>query len=159
MLVTVAVHVTVLAPPSPAPLHWLTPVIGVVEVIVDPVGQSAEPVQLSVVTIVARPVGVAGVAALYAKLLVTVTAHVIVSPPADPTLLHWVIVDAAAAAPPPPTTDMTRAKASIGAPATARSRTGKRVGRRGMRDRSAFLAETSCGSGRQVRRSARSIPR
>jgi hypothetical protein len=56
-LVTVTVHVTVLAPPSPALLHWVITVTGVVEVLVPPVGQTADPVQLTVMTIVARPVG------------------------------------------------------------------------------------------------------
>ena len=65
MLVTVAVQVTVLAPPRPEPLHWLMSVTGSVEnVVPEPGTQMAEPVQLTVVTIVASPVGVAGVAAL-----------------------------------------------------------------------------------------------
>ena len=64
MFVIVTVQVTVLAPPSPALLHCVTTVIGVVEVVVEPVGQTAEPVQARVVTIVASPVGWPGVAAL-----------------------------------------------------------------------------------------------
>jgi hypothetical protein len=56
-LVTVTVQVTVLAPPSPAALHWVITVTGVVEVVVPPVGQTADPVQLTDVTIVAKPVG------------------------------------------------------------------------------------------------------
>jgi hypothetical protein len=88
LLVTVAVHVTVLAPPSPEPLHWSISVIGVDEVVVPPVGHCADPVHEIVVTIVAEPVGVFGVAGLYVKLLVTVIVHVIVSPPTEPVLLH-----------------------------------------------------------------------
>jgi hypothetical protein len=53
----VTVQVTVLAPPSPAPLHWLITVTGVVEVVVPPVGHIADPVHEIVVTIVAKPVG------------------------------------------------------------------------------------------------------
>ena len=88
MLVTVTVHVTVLAPPRPALLHWVITVMGVVEVVVPPVGQMAEPVHEMVVTIVASPVGRPGVAGLNVKLLVIVTVQVIVSPPDEPTLLH-----------------------------------------------------------------------
>jgi hypothetical protein len=87
-LVTVTVQVTVLAPPSPEPLHWSTSVTGVAEVVVRPVGHFADPVHEIVVTIVAEPIGVFGVAALYVKLLVTVVVHVIVSPPTEPMLLH-----------------------------------------------------------------------
>ncbi|MGI8921243.1 MAG: hypothetical protein ACR2HD_06155 [Solirubrobacteraceae bacterium] len=61
---------------------------GVVEVVVPPVGHTADPVQEMVVTIVAKPVGWAGVAALNVKLLVIVTVQVIVSPPVEPVLLH-----------------------------------------------------------------------
>jgi len=86
--VTVTVQSTVLAPPSPALLHWLITVTGVVEVVVPPEGQIAEPVQLVVVTIVAKPVGLLGVAGLKVKLLVIVTLQVIVSPPTEPVLLH-----------------------------------------------------------------------
>jgi len=51
-----------------------------------------------VVTMVAVPVGMLGVAGLYVKSLVMVTAHVIVAMPVVPTLLHWVIgVEAALA--------------------------------------------------------------
>lgn len=88
LLVTVAVQVIVLAPPSPAPLHWPITVTGVDEVVVPPVGQCADPVHETDVTIVAKPVGVFGVAGLYVKLLVTVIEHVIVSPPTEPVLLH-----------------------------------------------------------------------
>ena len=88
MFVTVTVQVTVLAPPRPAPLHWVITVTGVVEVVVPPVGQTADPVHEIVVTIVARPVGSPGVAGLKVKLLVIVTVQVIVSPPTVPTLLH-----------------------------------------------------------------------
>jgi hypothetical protein len=56
-LVTVTVQVTVLAPPRPASLHWVITVTGVVEVVVAPVGQTAEPVHMMLVTIVAKPVG------------------------------------------------------------------------------------------------------
>ncbi len=85
---TVTVHVTVLAPPSPTLLHWLITVIGVVEVVVLPVGQTADPVHMISVTIVARPVGRSGVAGLNVKLFVIVTVQVIVSPPTEPVLLH-----------------------------------------------------------------------
>jgi hypothetical protein len=61
-LVTVAVHVTVLAPPRPALLHWVIPVTGLVDVVVPPVGQTAEPVQVIWVTTVAP--GPTGVGAL-----------------------------------------------------------------------------------------------
>ncbi len=88
LLTTVAVQVTVLAPPRPALLHWLTTVTGVVEVVVPPVGQTADPVHMIVVTIDAKPIGWLGVAALNVKLLVIVTVQVIVSPPTDPVLLH-----------------------------------------------------------------------
>jgi hypothetical protein len=88
LLVTVTVQVTVLAPPRPALLHWVITVTGVVEVVVPPVGQTADPVHMALVTIVAKPVGSSGVAALNAKLFVTVTVQVIVSPPAEPVLLH-----------------------------------------------------------------------
>lgn len=64
MFVTVAVHVTVLAPPRPAVLHWSMPDTGVLDVMVPAVGQTAEPVQLMIVTIVAKPVGESGVDAL-----------------------------------------------------------------------------------------------
>ena len=85
---TVTVQVTVLAPPRPALLHWVMTVIGVVEVELPPVGQTAEPVHEIVVTIVASPVGRPGVAGLKVKLLVIVTVQVIVSPPTEPMLLH-----------------------------------------------------------------------
>jgi hypothetical protein len=88
LFVTVTVQVTVLAPPRPELLHWLIVVTGVVDVVVPPVGQIAEPVHIVVVVIVARPVGVVGVAALNVKSLVIVTVQVIVSPPEEPTLLH-----------------------------------------------------------------------
>lgn len=91
---TVTVQFTVLAPLSPALLHCVMSVTGVVDVVVPPVGQAADPVadpvQEMVVTIVAVPVGILGVAALYVKLLVMVTAQVIVAMPLVPTLLHWV---------------------------------------------------------------------
>ncbi|GAC1593053.1 MAG: hypothetical protein NVS3B21_13580 [Acidimicrobiales bacterium] len=45
-------------------LHCVTPVTGIVDVVVPPTGQPTDAVQLIVVTIVAKPVGVAGVAAL-----------------------------------------------------------------------------------------------
>ncbi len=61
---TVAVHVTVLAPPRPASLHCDTPVTGVAELVVVPGGHTAPPVHWTVVTIVADPVGVLGVAGL-----------------------------------------------------------------------------------------------
>ncbi|MGI8492255.1 MAG: hypothetical protein ACR2NJ_05795 [Acidimicrobiales bacterium] len=61
---------------------------GVVEVVVPPVGQIADPVQTIVVAIVARPVGWFGVAGLNVKSLVIVTVQVIVSPPTEPVLLH-----------------------------------------------------------------------
>lgn len=86
------VQVTVLAPPRPAPLHWLTLVTGFVEVVVRPVGHSADPVHEIVVTIVAKPVGLFGVAGLYVKLLVIVIVQVIVSPPTEPVLLHWLML-------------------------------------------------------------------
>jgi hypothetical protein len=89
LLVTVTVQVTVLAPPRPALLHWVTTVIGVEEVVVFPVGQTADPVHEMVVTIVAKPVGLSGVPGLYVKSLVIVIVQVIVSPPAEPVLLHW----------------------------------------------------------------------
>jgi len=57
LLVTVAVHVTVLAAPRPVPLHWSICVTGVGEVVVVPDGQTADPVHWAVVTIVAMPVG------------------------------------------------------------------------------------------------------
>ncbi len=85
---TEAVQVTVAAPPTPALLHWLITVTGVVEVVVPPVGQTADPVHMIVVTIVARPIGWLGVAALKVKLLVIVTVQLIVSPPTEPVLLH-----------------------------------------------------------------------
>ena len=90
MLVTVTVQVTVPAPPVSTLLHWLILVIGVVEISVKtPLGpQDADPVHEISVTIVANPVGLLGVAALKVKLLVTVTAQVIVSPPTVPVLLH-----------------------------------------------------------------------
>jgi hypothetical protein len=90
-LVTVAVHVIVLAPPRPALSHWVIPVTGLVDVVVPPVGQTAEPVQLTWVTIVAPAptgVGALGSAALYVKSLVIVTVHVMVSPPVVPVSLH-----------------------------------------------------------------------
>lgn len=119
---TVEVHVTVLAPPRPAPLHWLTPVTGVVEVVVPDEGQTAEPVQLMSVTIVARPVGRSGVAALYAKLLVTVTSQVMVSPPDAPVLLHWLITAGAALAWDPPTRATARPAKSAKPKTATRSR-------------------------------------
>ena len=64
MLVTVTVQVTVLAPPKPEVLHSVIEVTGEVEVVLPAVGQTAEPVQEMLVTIVARPVGCPGVAAL-----------------------------------------------------------------------------------------------
>jgi hypothetical protein len=64
LLVTVTVHVTVLAPPSPALLHWLITHTGWVDVVVPPSGHAADPVHMMLVTIVARPVGEPGVAAL-----------------------------------------------------------------------------------------------
>ncbi|MHB1534868.1 MAG: hypothetical protein ACYC1D_09730 [Acidimicrobiales bacterium] len=64
LLVTVTVHVTVLAPPSPDVLHWSMSVTGDGDVVVLPGGHAAEPVQEMVVTIVADPVGSVGVAAL-----------------------------------------------------------------------------------------------
>ncbi len=87
---TVTVQVTVLAPPRPALLHWLIVVTGVVEVVVPPVGHIADPVHVIVVAIIAKPVGLVGVAGLNVKLLVIVTVQVIVlvPPPAGPTLLH-----------------------------------------------------------------------
>ncbi|GAC1530497.1 MAG: hypothetical protein NVS3B12_05140 [Acidimicrobiales bacterium] len=60
----VAVQVTVLAPPRPAMLHSVTPVTGIVDVVVPPVGQPTEAVQVIIVTMVAKPVGVPGVAGL-----------------------------------------------------------------------------------------------
>ncbi len=41
-----------------------------------------------VVAIVAKPIGLFGVAGLKVKLLVIVTVQVTVSPPAEPVLLH-----------------------------------------------------------------------
>lgn len=64
LLVTVAVQVTVLAAPSPEVLHWVTLLTGVVEVVVPPAGQLAAAGHDTAVTIVARPVGWLGVAAL-----------------------------------------------------------------------------------------------
>lgn len=61
---TVASQVTVLAPPSPALLHWVTPVTGTADDVLPPVGQTADPVQAMIVTMVAEPVGSVGVAAL-----------------------------------------------------------------------------------------------
>lgn len=63
-MVTVAVQVTVLAPPRPASSHWVIPVTGTAEVVVPLFGHDAEPVQEISVAIVADPVGSAGVAAL-----------------------------------------------------------------------------------------------
>jgi hypothetical protein len=57
LFVTVTVQVTVLAPPRPALLHWVITVTGVVDVVVPPVGQTADPVHMMLVTIVAKPVG------------------------------------------------------------------------------------------------------
>jgi hypothetical protein len=57
LLVTVPVQVTVLAPPRPAVLHWVMLVTGVVDVVVPPVGHTADPVQCTVVTMTAAPVG------------------------------------------------------------------------------------------------------
>jgi hypothetical protein len=62
-LVTVASQVTVLAPPSPAELHCVIPVTGTAEVVLPPVGHTAEPVHEMIVTMVAKPVGAPGVAA------------------------------------------------------------------------------------------------
>ena len=53
-----------------------------------PLGHLAEPVHMISVTIVAKPVGVLGVAGLKVKLLVTVTLQVIVSAPTEPVPLH-----------------------------------------------------------------------
>lgn len=64
MLVTVAVQVTVLAPPRPEMLHCVMLVTGVVELVVPPTAQMAAAEHETVVTIVAEPVGWLGVAAL-----------------------------------------------------------------------------------------------
>jgi hypothetical protein len=88
LLVTVAVQVTVLAPPRPEALHWVIPVTGSTEVVVPLVPHTTGAVQAMSVAIVADPVGSAGVAALYVKLLVTLIVHVIVLPPTVPALLH-----------------------------------------------------------------------
>ena len=61
---TVTVQVTVLAPPSPAMSHWVTAVTGTAEVVVPLVGHTADPVHVFWVTMVAKPVGTVGVAAL-----------------------------------------------------------------------------------------------
>jgi hypothetical protein len=87
-LVTVAVQVTVLAPPRPEASHWVIPVTGSTEVVVPVVPHTTGAVQAMSVVIVADPVGSAGVAALYTKLLVTVIVQVIVLPPTVPALLH-----------------------------------------------------------------------
>jgi len=88
LLVTLAVQVTVLAPPSPEALHWVILVTGSTDVVVPEVAQITGAVQAMSVVIVARPVGSVGVAGLYAKLFVTVIVHVIVLPPTVPALLH-----------------------------------------------------------------------
>ena len=89
---TVTVQVTVLAPVLPASLHCVISVIGVVEVsVVSPFGQMAPPVHMMVVTIVAMPIGLSGVAGLYVKLLVIVTVQVTVLVPSSrspPAPLH-----------------------------------------------------------------------
>lgn len=64
MFVTVAVQVTVLAPPRPELLHCVILVTGVVELVVTPTGQFAAAGHERVVAIVAEPVGWLGVAAL-----------------------------------------------------------------------------------------------
>ena len=128
LLVTVAVHVTVLAPPSPAMLHWLIEVTGVVDDVDIPGPQLAEPVQLSVVTIDAEPVGIAGVAGLYVNVLVIVTAQVMVAlAPAVPMLLHWSIGAASARVAFPPTTVSIKTIARTGAAAIAPRRRDKRM--------------------------------
>ena len=63
-MVTVAVQVTVLAPPRPEMLHCVMLVTGVVELVVPPTAQMAAAGHETVVTIVAEPVGWLGVAAL-----------------------------------------------------------------------------------------------
>jgi hypothetical protein len=63
-------------------------VTGVVEVVVPPVPQTADPVHEISVTIVAKQVGRSGVAALYVQSLVIVIVQVIVSPPTEPVSLH-----------------------------------------------------------------------
>ena len=95
---TVTSHVTVLAPPSPTMSHCVIPVTGTAELEVPPVGQTADPVHEMIVTMVAEPVGSSGVAALYVKLLVTVIAQAMVSPPTLPVLLHWLSATTAALA-------------------------------------------------------------
>lgn len=88
LFVTVAVQVTVLAPPRPEALHWVIPVTGFTELVALEIPHTTGAVQAMSVVIVANPVGSAGVAALYVKLLVTVIVHVIVLPPTVPALLH-----------------------------------------------------------------------
>jgi len=88
LFVTVAVQVTVLAPPRPEALHWVIPVTGFTELVVLEIPHTTGAVQAMSVVIVANPVGSAGVAALYVKLLTTVIVQVIVLPPTVPALLH-----------------------------------------------------------------------
>jgi len=64
LLVTVAVQVTVLAPPRPEALHWVIPVTGSTEVVVPVLPHTTGAVQAMSVVIVAWPVGSVGVAAL-----------------------------------------------------------------------------------------------
>jgi hypothetical protein len=63
-------------------------VTGSTDVVVPEAPHTTGAVQAMSVVIVADPVGSAGVAALYTKLLVTVMVHVIVLPPTVPALLH-----------------------------------------------------------------------
>lgn len=88
LFVTDAVQVTVLAPPRPEALHWVIPVTGFTELVVVEIPHTTGAVQAMSVVIVASPVGSAGVAALYVKLLTTVIVQVIVLPPTVPALLH-----------------------------------------------------------------------
>ncbi len=129
-LVTVTVHVTVLAPPGPASLHWVMLVTGNIDVVVLPGGQAAEPVQETVMTMVADPFGWLGAAGLYVKSLVTVTLQVTVAAAArEPTLLHWLIgkVEALAGLPPPPAITTPNATTRPMAPRKAMARpTGSR---------------------------------
>lgn len=89
---TVTVQVTVLAPTLAMLLHWLITVIGVLDVCSPPTStQSAPPLHWTLVTIVASPIGLEGLAALYVKLLVIVTVQVTVLAPivgSLPTSLH-----------------------------------------------------------------------
>ncbi|GAC1593058.1 MAG: hypothetical protein NVS3B21_13590 [Acidimicrobiales bacterium] len=79
-------------------------------------------------------------------MLVIVTAHVIVSPPTVPMLLHWLTVAVAAPAAFPPAKLKTSARASMGPRATTRDRRGMAAMREIM-VQALFLAVAGCDQG------------